>query len=103
MRGHSHGNGDRVFDIPQQGPQGRAFFVKRIIDKNGKILEEHEQNELQVLSSATSYIMCDLLTGVVRRGTGAAIPVWDLRGRRREKPAPPMIMPTPGISALHRR
>jgi penicillin-binding protein 1A len=60
--------------FPNKGLKVAPFFVKRIIDKNGKILEEHEQNELQVLSSATSYIMCDLLTGVVRRGTGAAIP-----------------------------
>lgn len=60
--------------FPNKGVKVAPFFVKRIVDRNGKILEEHEQNEVQVLSSATSYIMCDLLTGVVRRGTGAAIP-----------------------------
>ena len=60
--------------FPNKGVKVAPFFVKRIIDRNGKILEEHEHNEVQVLSSATSYIMCDLLTGVVRRGTAAAIP-----------------------------
>ncbi len=60
--------------FPNKGVKVAPFFVKRIINRNGKILEEHEQNEVQVLSSATAYIMCDILTGVVRRGTAAAIP-----------------------------
>jgi penicillin-binding protein, 1A family len=60
--------------FPNKGVKVAPFFVKRIVDRNGKILEEHEHNEVQVLSSATAYIMCDLLTGVVRRGTAAAIP-----------------------------
>ena len=60
--------------FPNKGVKVAPFYVKRIVDRNGKILEEHEQNELQVLSASTAFIMSDVLTGVVRRGTGAAIP-----------------------------
>jgi penicillin-binding protein 1A len=60
--------------FPNKGLRVAPFYIKRIVDRNGKILEEHEQNELQVLSSSTAFVMSDILTGVVRRGTGAAIP-----------------------------
>jgi penicillin-binding protein 1A len=58
-----------------KGMRVTPYFIERIVDKNGNILEEHEQKPgEQVLSPQTSFIMCDLLASVVRRGTGAAIP-----------------------------
>jgi penicillin-binding protein 1A len=60
--------------FPNQGVRAEPFFIERIVDRNGNVLEEHEPKTEQVLSPQTSFIMCDLLASVVRRGTGAAIP-----------------------------
>ena len=60
--------------FPNKGVRVNPYFIERIIDKNGNVLEEHEPVSTPVLSLPTSFIMCDLLASVVRRGTGAAIP-----------------------------
>jgi penicillin-binding protein 1A len=60
--------------FPNNGVRAEPYFVNRIVDRNGRILETHEHAETQVLSPQTSFIMCDLLSSVVRNGTGAAIP-----------------------------
>lgn len=61
--------------FPNKGVRVDPYFIERIVDRNGNVLEEHEQSPgVQVLSPQTSYIMCNLLTSVVRQGTGAAIP-----------------------------
>jgi penicillin-binding protein 1A len=61
--------------FPNKGVRVTPYFIERIVDKNGNVLEEHEQQPgVQVLSPQTSYVMCNLLTSVVRNGTGAAIP-----------------------------
>ncbi len=60
--------------FPNKGMRNEPYFVERIIDKNGNVLEEHDPAPVQVLSAQTSYMMCDLLRTVVQRGTAAAIP-----------------------------
>jgi penicillin-binding protein 1A len=60
--------------FPNKGVKVAPYFVRRIVDRDGKILEEHEQSQVQVLTPQTAFIMCDLLGTVVRNGTAAAIP-----------------------------
>jgi penicillin-binding protein 1A len=61
--------------FPNKGAKTTPYFVRRIVDRDGKILEEHEPSpQVQVLTPQTAYMMCDLLQGVVRNGTAAAIP-----------------------------
>ncbi|HUI91548.1 MAG TPA: PBP1A family penicillin-binding protein [Chitinivibrionales bacterium] len=60
--------------FPNKGVRVEPYYVERVIDKNGNVLEEHQTMSTKVLSPQTAYMMCDLLQGVVRRGTGAAIP-----------------------------
>jgi penicillin-binding protein 1A len=60
--------------FPNKGVRNDPYFVERIIDKNGNVLEEHDPTPVQVLSPQTSYMMCDLLRTVVVHGTAAAIP-----------------------------
>ena len=60
--------------FPNKGVRSEPFFVNRIVDRDGKILEEHAPAQTPVLTPQTAYIMCDLLISVVRRGTAAAIP-----------------------------
>jgi len=63
------------------GNQGNAFrpiFIKKILDRDGNLLEENLPlfypkepfNEERILSPQTAYIMTNLLEGVVQNGTG---------------------------------
>jgi penicillin-binding protein 1A len=61
--------------FPNKGERVDPYYIERIVDKDGNVLEEHESRpSIPVLSPQTSFVMCDLLASVVRRGTGAAIP-----------------------------
>jgi penicillin-binding protein 1A len=61
-----------------QGNTFRPIFIKKILDRNGNLLEENlplsypkePSNEELILSSQTAYLMTNLLEGVVRNGTG---------------------------------
>lgn len=60
--------------------QGKIFnpiFIKRIVDRDGNILEENPtisynqfRDENEVISPQTAYIMTHLLKGVIQNGTG---------------------------------
>jgi len=60
--------------FPNKGIMVEPYFIERIVDKNGNILEQHDIEQKQILSPQTAFIMCDLLASVVRRGTGSQIP-----------------------------
>jgi len=61
-----------------QGKPFRPIFIKKILDRDGNLLEENLPlfypkepfNEERILSPQTAYIMTNLLEGVVRNGTG---------------------------------
>jgi penicillin-binding protein 1A len=61
-----------------QGKLFKPIFIKKILDRNGNVLEENlphhfsteKNNEDQVISPQTAYIMTSLLQGVVKDGTG---------------------------------
>lgn len=52
------------------GIQTEPYFITKIVDKDGKILEENIPVEKEVLSQQTSFVMTNLLKGVVERGSG---------------------------------
>ncbi|MGQ9778191.1 MAG: penicillin-binding protein 1A [Thermodesulfobacteriota bacterium] len=59
------------------GKRFKPIFIKKILDRDGKILEENlplyardETEEEQVISPQTAYLMTHLLQDVVQRGTG---------------------------------
>lgn len=54
------------------GIRTQPYAVIRVEDKDGKVLEENQPFEEPVLSPQTSFIMTNLLAGVVKRGTGMA-------------------------------
>ena len=64
--------------FPNQGNAFRPIFIKKILDRDGNLLEENQPlfypkepfNEERILSPQTSYIMTNLLEGVVQNGTG---------------------------------
>jgi penicillin-binding protein 1A len=61
-----------------QGNAFRPIFIKKILDRDGNLLEENLPlfypkepfNEERILSPQTAYIMTNLLEGVVQNGTG---------------------------------
>ena len=54
------------------GVRTEPYFITKVIDKNGKVLEENLPVEKEVLSPQTSFVMTNLLQGVVKRGSGYA-------------------------------
>jgi len=58
---------------PNHGFQAAPYFIEKICDKNGRVLEKHTPEIRQILSPQTSYIMTSMLTTVVRAGTGASV------------------------------
>lgn len=58
--------------LASSGVQTEPYFIVKVVDKNGKVLESNIPSEKEVLSPQTSYIMTNLLKGVVERGSGYA-------------------------------
>jgi penicillin-binding protein 1A len=54
------------------GIRTEPYAITRIEDKDGKILEEFNPVESDVLSPQLSFVMTNVLRGVVQRGTGGA-------------------------------
>lgn len=48
-------------------------FVTKIVDRNGKILEEMDPSRKKVIDKSTAYIMTSLLEEVVQNGTGTRV------------------------------
>lgn len=56
--------------IANQGIRVDPIAIIRVTDSAGNILEENSPKKQVVLSEQTSYIMTDILRGVIERGTG---------------------------------
>jgi len=54
------------------------IFITKIIDRDGKILEENQTSFTESISQETAYVMTDLLKAVVKEGTG-----WRARSLKR--------------------
>ncbi len=52
------------------GMQVKPIFVKKILDRSGRIIEENQPVLKEVISKETAYVMTDLLKAVVQDGTG---------------------------------
>ncbi len=59
--------------FPNQGIRVEPFFISRIEDREGNILEETKIDSEEVISPQMAYIMTNLLQGVVQRGTAQAV------------------------------
>jgi penicillin-binding protein 1A len=52
------------------GKRVEPIFVTRVIDREGRTLEENDPQAEEVISPQTAYIMTNLLKGVIQNGTG---------------------------------
>ncbi len=53
-----------------RGIRYKPIFIRRIVDKDGRVLEENLPEGKEVISPETAYIMTSLLEGVIKKGTG---------------------------------
>jgi len=56
--------------FPNKGVRMSPYFINRIEDKEGNILEESKIESEEVISPQVAYMMVSLLRGVCQRGTG---------------------------------
>lgn len=57
--------------FPSQGIRMKPYFIVKIEDREGNLLEENRREAYEVLSPAVAYITTNLMKGVVLRGTAA--------------------------------
>lgn len=55
------------------GERVTPLFVSRILDRDGRLLEETPPEQRQAISEATAYVMTELLRAVVQEGTGQRV------------------------------
>ena len=58
--------------FPNKGIRITPYFITRIEDKNGTVLEENTIESEEVLSPQVAFIMTNLMRGVFERGTAAS-------------------------------
>ncbi|MCJ7686389.1 MAG: S1 RNA-binding domain-containing protein, partial [Desulfobacteraceae bacterium] len=56
----------------------KPIYVKRVLDRNGEVIEENQPETVQVISKETAFLMTDLLKAVITEGTG-----WRIRAMKR--------------------
>jgi len=57
--------------FPNQGIRMRPYFVTKVTDRDGNLLEETHPKAASAIRADTAYIITSLLQGVVQRGTAA--------------------------------
>lgn len=69
--------------FPNKGIRIKPYFITRIEDKDGNMLEEAKVESEEVISPQIACIMTSLLQGVIQRGTGVAASNldWPLAGK----------------------
>lgn len=50
-----------------------AYLIDKILDKNGKVIYEHETKTEDVFSPQTAYLTIDMMRDVIQRGTATAV------------------------------
>ncbi len=55
--------------FPNQGKRMVPYMIERVVDREGRTLEEHRPESRDALRADTAYIMVSLMRGVVQRGT----------------------------------
>jgi penicillin-binding protein 1A len=69
--------------FPNHGLRMTPYFLRRVSDRDGNLLEQHHTSPQDTLSAATAFLVTNLLQGVVQHGTAAAAASleWPLGGK----------------------
>ncbi|MBW1772675.1 MAG: PBP1A family penicillin-binding protein [Deltaproteobacteria bacterium] len=69
----------RAYSVfPNGGVLMDPFFIDRILDRRGQVIEENQTSFQEAISPDTAYVMTDLLKGVIKEGTG-----WRVKALKR--------------------
>jgi penicillin-binding protein 1A len=52
------------------GIRSTPYFISKVVDRWGRVLEEHRPERLEVIDPATNYIVTNMLESVISQGTG---------------------------------
>ena len=64
--------------FPGGGYNAQPFFINRIEDKNGNVLESFSPQRRKVISELTAYSMVSMMEGVISKGTGRSLYSYDI-------------------------
>ncbi|MDR3592913.1 MAG: PBP1A family penicillin-binding protein [Negativicutes bacterium] len=57
--------------LANQGVRAEPVSIIKVVDRNGKVLEQHQPREKAVINERSAYLLTDMMRGVVTHGTGA--------------------------------
>lgn len=58
--------------IANQGVRAEPMSILKVLDRNGKLLEQNTPREKSAVNEHSAYILLDIMRGVLTRGTGVA-------------------------------
>ena len=64
--------------FPGGGYNAQPFFINRIEDKNGNVLESFSPQRRKVISELTAYSIVSMMEGVISKGTGRSMYSYDI-------------------------
>ncbi len=69
--------------FPNRGIRMTPYRITKIVDRDGKMLEENRPEANDAIGAGTAYVMLNILRGVVQRGTGQSARSlgWPLGGK----------------------
>lgn len=72
--------------FPGAGYNAQPFFINRIEDKNGNVLESYSPQRRKVINEVTAYSVVSMMQGVIQKGTGRsmysyAVPTQSIAGK----------------------
>jgi penicillin-binding protein 1A len=67
--------------FPGGGYNAQPFFINRIEDKNGNVLESFSPQRRKVINEVTAYSVVSMMQGVITKGTGRSMGSFDVRAQ----------------------
>jgi penicillin-binding protein 1A len=67
--------------FPGAGYNAQPFFINRIEDKNGNVLESFAPKRKKVIDEVTAYSVVSMMQGVISKGTGQSMYSYDVKAQ----------------------
>jgi len=64
--------------FPGGGYNAQPFFINRIEDKNGNVLESFSPQRRKIINEVTAYSVVSMMQGVITKGTGRSLYSYDV-------------------------
>jgi len=87
--------------FPGGGYNAQPFFINRIEDKNGNVLESFSPQRRKVINEVTAYSVVNMMQGVISKGTGRSMYSFGINAQSiAGKQEPPMTIVIYGLWAI---